>query len=609
MTSSSTALPSLIPAPRFYEAPGDSIFAATLSLDADPVFLPQLRALRNEIQAVFGETVLSPQSSAEEFAYFEKQTHDETPLWGANFRKAAAPNMQLHIRLLDRNAWQERCAELLYGRTVPAGSYLLEISSADIEIIIPGANMISLIPGIQEAAAAAAATLMQLLHLGWDGWRFSLPRCKIVDWPELAWRGLMIDSARHFVPPAELKKILSMAWLYKLNRFHWHLTDDQGWRLELLTLPEAAGSGSTRPGGDPNRNGFYTQEEVRELVAYAADRGITVIPELDLPGHVQAVLAGHGEFACTPGPHVVRTEWGISEDVLCMGNPAALDFARKAWDEVCELFPGPFVHIGGDEVPTIRWEHCPRCAAKKAELGFTDWVDLHGYFVSSLADHLQKKGKIVFGWDEVLDSSVANQVHVVHWRAWLPEQSPRALHQGRFLIRSPYFPYYFDFVQTDDRSVSPGLAYRSPEAASLRRVYEYDPFEGLGIPLNGTVEQTGATHNGPVAETGATHNRAVAETGATHNGPAADTRFLGIQANVWTEYIRDSRRLEYMLFPRLLALAETAWNGRNRASYMDFVRRLETGHTGQSSADQAGKGQRAILVQRDINFCHLYEQE
>lgn len=582
------AKPALIPAPVYYEESGEYLYAATLRLTSDAPCLPQLKALRDEINRAFGESVLSPESSAEEFAYFEKQTHEETPLWGANFRRGAAPTRSIQIHQIDEHRWLQQ-TQVFTERTFTElpGAYIVRVSESGIELLIPqpmGRPAAGSDPKLAaaEGASAACATLMQLLHLGWDGWRFSIPRCTIIDWPELSWRGLMIDSARHFVPIPELKKILSMAWLYKLNRFHWHLTDDQGWRLELVSLPEATGSGATRPGGDPNRNGYYSQDEVRDLVAYAAERGITVIPELDLPGHVQALLAGHPEFACTPGPHQVRTEWGISEDVLCMGNPEGLEFTLKAWDEVCELFPGPYVHIGGDEVPTTRWEQCPRCAAKKTELGFTDWIDLHGYFVAALTEYLHLKGKTVFGWDEVLDSSIPNQAHVVHWRAWLPEQSKQALEQGRCLIRSPYFPYYFDFVQTDDRILSPGLAYRSPEAASLRRVYEYDPFKGL---VTDRIDKSERAASLPAGSPGK-HYRG---------------SFLGIQANLWTEYVRDGRRLEYMLFPRLLALAETAWNGTHRGPYETFIQRLQVGHSGPNHSGPHG----GIFAQRGINFCPL----
>lgn len=260
----------------------------------------------------------------------------------------------------------------------------------------------------------------------------------------------------------------------------------------------------------------------------------------------------------------MRTEWGISDDVLCMGNPASIDFALAAWDEVCSLFPGPYVHIGGDECPTVRWEACPRCAAKKAELGLADWVDLHGRFMAVVGAHLEAKGKTVFGWDEVLDSALPNCANVVHWRRWLPDQGRRALAAGRDLIVCPFSPYYFDFVQTEDRTATPGLAYKVDEASTLRRVYEFDPFDGY------------------------------AEDDLSPSRSGGRGRFLGIQGNAWTEYIRDPRRLEYMLFPRLAAIAETSWNGRLRAPYEVFRERLSAGHCG---------GGRTMLGRLGVNYC------
>ncbi len=532
--------PPFIPTPKKYRETGGPFYAAVLELHGDPAFLPQLRALRDEIEGAFGATVLAPGSSREEFAYFEKNKEEGSELWGGNFRESSAPLVSVFFKKMESGAEVQALEDGFL--CFMDGAYTLRCASTGIEV---GAHT-------AEGAASGAATFLQLLHFGWEGWRFRLPSCGIEDVPAMEWRGMMIDSSRHFFPITVLKRILSVAWLYKLNRFHWHLTDDQGWRVELLNTPEATESGATRPGRDPNRNGFYRQTEIRELVAFAAERGITVIPELDLPGHVQAVLEGNPDLACVPGPHRVRTEWGIADDVLCMGNDRSLQFALTAWDEVCELFPGPYVHIGGDECPTTRWESCPKCAAKKKELNLKDWVDLQGYFMKTVTEHLQGKGKTVFGWDEVLDSAVPNSANVVHWRQWLPDQGARALAQGRNLVRSPFSPYYLDFVQTDDRTLSPGLAYKVPHASTLRRVYEFDPLEGLldtGVP-----------------------------------GPGGG-RFLGIQGNVWSEYIRDSRRLEFMLFPRLLALMETAWNGRQRPPFEVFVEALKRGHGGSISAD------------------------
>lgn len=537
------ATPPFIPTPKNYRETGIPFFAAALELHGDPAFLSQLRALRDEIEGAFGATVLAPGSSQEEFAYFEKNKEEGSELWGGNFRRASAPPLSVYFKKNGSGAGVrpgDGC-EICFQE----GAYTLRCASSGIEL---NAHT-------SEGAAAGAATLMQLFHFGWEGWRFKVPSCEVEDVPAMEWRGLMIDSSRHFFSVPALKRVLSLAWLYKVNRFHWHLTDDQGWRVELLNTPEATESGATRPGRDPNRNGFYRQTEIRELVAFAAERGITVIPELDLPGHVQAVLEGNPDLACVQGVHRVRTEWGISEDVLCMGNDRSIQFALTAWDEVCELFPGPYVHIGGDECPTTRWEHCPKCAAKKKELNLKDWVDLQGYFMKTITEHLEGKGKTVFGWDEVLDSAVPNSANVVHWRQWLPDQGSLALAEGRNVVRSPFSPYYFDFVQADDRTLSPGLAYKVPHASTLRRVYEFDPLEGFLV--NGMERDGGG-------------------------------RFLGIQGNAWSEYIRDSRRLEYMLFPRLLALMETAWNGRQRPPFEVFLETLKRGHEGSGRASDGG---------------------
>ncbi len=550
-------MPPFVPAPRSYSATGPSFRAAVLVLSADAAYVSQLRALRDEIALVFGERVLAPRASEDDFAWSERYEAEGSALWGGNFKREAAPTVPLRLR---------HDASLA---SADGGSYAIDCASGG--ILLRAATA--------ELAAAACATLVQLLHFAWDGWRFSLAACKIEDSPVFSWRGLMIDSARHFVPLDAMKRLVRLAWLYKIDRLHWHLSDDQGWRVELLNTPLATGAGSTRSGGDPNRNGFYTQEEIRSLVAFAQDRGITVVPELDLPGHVQAVLAGDPDLGCTPGPHAVRTVWGISEDVLCMGNPRSLQFALAAWDEVCELFPGPYVHIGGDECPTVRWERCPRCAARKKELGLAEWVDLHGRFVADVASYLESKGKTVFGWDEVLDSKVRNGANVVHWRAFHPERGAQALAAGKDLIRSPSFPYYLDFVQAEDRSSTPGLAHNTPLAATLRRVYEADPFEGL--PADAAAG--GASVGGSAG-------------GAAAGAPGGSGRYLGVQANAWSEYLCDPRRIDYMLFPRLLAVAETAWLGADRPGWDDFVARLGDGTRG---------GQRRVLDRLAVNYCPI----
>jgi hexosaminidase len=408
------------------------------------------------------------------------------------------------------------------------------------------------------------ATLAQLCLLSWDGWRVRLPGCIIEDEPALSWRGVMVDSVRHFQSIQDLKKLLSSLSLYKINRLHWHLSDDQGWRIELPAIPLATEIGSYRQGADPNRNGRYTREEIQDLVSYAEARGITIVPELDLPGHVQAVLAAYPDLSCTGGPFTVRTTWGIAEDVLCMGNPKALEFAKNAWDSILDLFPGDWVHIGGDECPTMRWESCPRCNELKSRLGVKAWVDLHGWFIKEISAYLQNRGKIVFGWDEVLDSTMDNRAGVFHWRSGNKEASIEALNRGRDLVRCPQDPYYFDRVQTVNRQDSPGVA--GTPMATVKRVFEFDPFAGLPEDcLDPTINGRGT--------------------------------LLGIQVNAWTEFMSDFRRLQYMLFPRVLAAAETGWRGKNRLSWDDFAQRLGI------IPVQGNQTQRKILDMLAINYC------
>ncbi|HCM25405.1 MAG TPA: hypothetical protein DIC34_02450 [Treponema sp.] len=531
-------VPPLVPAPRSYSETGAPFFAAVISASADIRFLPALRSFLSDAAAFFGESVLSPGSAAEEYAHAEKYRDEGSELWGGNFRRESAPVLSFAFR---------------HDPSLGEGEYRLDFSPSG--ILAEASD--------EDGAFAARATALQLLLLRWDGWRFELPSCRIVDAPAFSWRGLMIDSARHFVSIPSLRRIVTLAALYKLDRLHLHLSDDQGWRMELLNSPRATEAGSSRSGGDPNRNGFYTQTEVRELVAFAADRGVAVVPELDMPGHVEAVLAGDPDLGCSSGPFGVRTAWGVSDDVLCIGNPRSLEFAKAAWDEVCSLFPAPWVHIGGDECPTARWEACPRCAAFKKERGYREWIDLHGHFVAEIADHLAAKGKTVFGWDEVLDSDQPNRAGVIHWRQWLEDRGSVALAGGRDLIRSPFFPYYLDFVQAEDRASAPGLAYKTPRAATLRAVHDFDPLQGLP----------------PDAAAG---------------GPGRG-RLLGIQANAWSEFMRDPRRMEYMLFPRLLAIAETAWLGSGRPGWDDFRARL----------DGPRGGQRRLLDLLGVNYCPL----
>ncbi len=521
-------LPVILPVPQSSRFGTSTIAVAAFDMRADEGFYDLLGALREDLAEYFGESVTHPLSSREQFAFFGANSPEETVLWGANFREESGRIGSL---------------ALVKDAALLPGAYRLEAAE----------GTISLYSFDAEGMAAAVATLLQILLQSWDGWRWLVPDTVIEDAPALGWRGLMIDVSRHFMPIATLKRMVRLAALWKINRLHWHLSDDQGWRVALDGHPELELKASTRGGGDPHKNGCYLKEEIREFVSFATARGISIMPELDLPGHVRAVLAARPDLACGEGPFTVWEAWGIADDVLCMGKDASLAFAKEAWAELIELFPAPWVHIGGDECPTTRWESCPRCRARKESLGLEKWEDLQGWFIRELSGFLRSRGKEVFGWDEVLDSEISQSggpVNVFHWRAWLPEQGAKALEKGLKLVSSPFSPWYLDFVQSDDRTSSPGLAYRSPKASTLERVFKYDPFAGL------------ATAGSPEDRSAAAPDTAI---------PAG---FLGVQANAWTEYIRDGKRLEYMLFPRLVALAQRGWCGQNVGSWEAFREQL-----------------------------------
>jgi hexosaminidase len=524
----------IVPAPRSFKRTGGNFVSACIELNPEPRFMNAIGAFREDLVCFFGEECLSPGSYREQRS-FAQGIEGAMSLWGGNFQPESAPILKLFF---------------MHSPTRAPGSYALALSRES-----------ALIEASDDSGARAGmSSLAQLMLAGWDGWRFGLPACSIEDRPEYSWRGVLLDCARHFIPLPEIKKIIRTLSLYKINRLHWHLTDDQGWRIQLLSHPELAERGSLRPGDDPNRDGYYSREDILDVVDFAARRGIGIMPEVDLPGHARAVLACRPELSCTGGPHTVMTAWGISDEVLCMGNPAALRVVKEVWTELCSLFPAPWVHVGGDECPTTRWALCPRCQQKKRESGLSRDVDLHGWFIAELSAHLRSLGKEVFGWDEVLDSSIENGAGVFHWRNSQPELAEDALRRGRDLVISPNYPYYLDFIQKKDRFSNPGVARTRKQVADLETIYRFDPEGGIDTSM----DLPGGEKRG---------------------------RLLGIQANVWTEYIRDEKRLEYMLFPRILAVAETGWLGKNRPGWRSFSRRMEC--------------QLDMLTRIGINACRL----
>ncbi len=380
------------------------------------------------------------------------------------------------------------------------------------------------------------------------GERWTVPCCEIRDEPRFAWRGMHLDCARHFWSVDEIKRYLDVMAMYKLNRFHWHLTDDQGWRIEIKSYPLLSEVASWREGTMVGRDfsssdhirygGFYSQDEIREVVAYAAERGIEVMPEIELPGHMVAAMSAYPQLGCTGGPYTPWIRWGISDEVLCVGKESTFHFLEAVLGEVAELFPGEYIHIGGDECPKMEWKKCPFCQARIRQLGlhdderFTAEQYLQNYVTKRIQDFLATKGKKVVGWDEILEGELAPGATVMSWRGTAGAREASA--KGFDTILSPTSHCYFDYRQAD--ADEEPLGPRS--VVTLEKIYSFDPLEGMS--------------------------------------PQQTPHVLGLQANLWTEYIATPEHLEYMLLPRMIALAEVQWCADGRRDFDRFVRALET---------------------------------
>lgn len=361
---------------------------------------------------------------------------------------------------------------------------------------------------------------------------WTLPVVRIDDAPRFGYRGMHFDVSRHFFSVEEVKRYIDILALHKLNVLHWHLTDDQGWRIEIKRYPRLAEVGSVRKGtmigkqwgssdGVPY-GGFYTQDEIREIVAYAAAQAITVIPEIDLPGHMLAALTAYPELGCTGGPYDVWGRWGVAEDVLCPGREQTFEFIEGVLEEVMELFPSEYIHIGGDECPKVRWEKCPRCQARIRALGLKgdDRQNaehyLQSYVITRVEKFLNDHGRRIIGWDEILEGELAPNATVMSWRG--SEGGIAAAKMGHDVIMTPNTHFYFDHAQSLDLASEPlSIGGYLP----IEKVYSFDPMAGL--------EEEQQKH------------------------------ILGVQANLWTEYIASDEHLEYMLLPRLSALSEVQW--------------------------------------------------
>ncbi|MCU4177415.1 family 20 glycosylhydrolase [Carboxylicivirga sp. N1Y90] len=364
------------------------------------------------------------------------------------------------------------------------------------------------------------------------GVKWQIPCVTINDAPRFPWRGMHLDVCRHFVPVENIKKHLDMMAMFKMNTFHWHLTEDQAWRIEIKKYPLLTEIGSKRIEGDGSEyGGFYTQQEVKEIVAYAAERFITVVPEIELPGHALAALTAYPEYSCTGGPFIVRNTWGVEPDVYCAGREETFAFLADIIDEVVELFPSPYFHIGGDECPKERWEECKHCQARIKNEGLKDTHELQSYFIKRIEKVLLAHDKKMIGWDEILEGGLAKSAAVMSWRG--EKGGIDAAAQGHDIVMTPGNWCYLDHYQGDSRVEPVAIG----GYTTLEETYSYEP-----VP-----EQLQAD--------------------MAHH-------VLGTQGNVWSEYMYTPELVEYRVYPRIIALAEVNWSQKSKKDYADFVQRL-----------------------------------
>lgn len=410
----------------------------------------------------------------------------------------------------------------------------------DKRVCISGASEAGVFYGIQ--------TLRKSLPVAQDI-NVNLSAVEIYDKPRFAYRGAMLDAARHFYTVDEVKTFIDMLALHNINRFHWHLTDDQGWRIEIKKYPKLMSVASERKetvvgrwysgiyDGKPY-GGYYTQDELRDVIDYAAKRHITIIPEVDLPGHMQAALTAYPELGCTGGPYEVRTIWGVSQDVLCVGNDFTLQFVKDVLSEVADIFPSEYIHIGGDECPKVRWEKCPKCQERIKSLGLksdakhTKEQRLQSYMIQEAAKYLKEKGKRIIGWTEILEGGLVPDATLM---SWIGESGGiEAAHQHHDVIMTPNTYLYFDYYQSKKVEDEP-LAIGG--YLPIEKTYNYEP-----MPKELTEEE--------------------------------QQYIKGVQANLWTEYIPVFSQVQYMVLPRLGAAAEVQWTDPSKKDYKDFLRRV-----------------------------------
>lgn len=434
----------------------------------------------------------------------------------------------------------------LLDPTVDRGpeGYRLEVSEARVEV--RAATSAGLFYGAQTLRQLSPAVMERGGRLGDGppgGW--TIPAVAIDDAPRFSWRGLHLDVGRHFFDVAFVKRYIDLMASFKFNRFHWHLTEDQGWRIEIEAYPRLTEIGAWRDGtlighygNRPHRfdgrryGGYYTQDEIRDVVAYAAERHVTIVPEIEMPGHSSAALAAYPEFGCGEGPVEVAQLWGVFEDIYCP-REETFAFLETVLDEVMQLFPGPWIHIGGDEAPKAQWERSALAQEVIRREGLDGEHGLQSWFIRRIERHLNASGRRLIGWDEIVEGGLSPTATLMFWRDWNQEALELAATQGNDIVMTPNSVMYFDHYQGDPAGEPVAIG----GLTKLEDVYAFEPIPGSF-------------------------------------DAAAGARVLGAQANLWTEYINTPQKADYMAYPRAVALAEVVWSDAGARDWASFQGRL-----------------------------------
>lgn len=457
-----------------------------------------------------------------------------------NFHRVVS-DVVLPSAVLEKSA-KKADVKLSVDKSLAEEQYRLTIDPKD-RIVITGGSAKGVWWGLQSLSQILIDSASKA-----EGGQLKLAGLEIEDWPEFAYRGAMLDCCRHFIPFEDVKKYIDIMAYHKLNTFHWHLTEDQGWRIEIKKYPLLTEIGSKREDtlvnhlrekeenrvydGHPH-SGFYTQEQARELVAYAAARQITVIPEIEMPGHAEAALASYPYLGCRQTGYVTLPVWGIIPEVFCMGRETTFKFFEDVLDEICEIFPGEYIHIGGDECPRDRWKECPDCQRRMKEEGLTEVGQLQGYQLKRVEKYLNAKGRHIIGWDEILESGATPTATVMSWRG--PQGGVTAAKMGNKVVMAPNNYFYLDYYQTADPEAN-----KEPLGiggyVSLEKCWSFNPFDQLTEKEKSYI--------------------------------------YGIQANTWTEYMRGIDRVQFMDLPRFCALSAVSWH-KDAQTYPEFLAKVK----------------------------------